>query len=159
MNKKIILIILGIVLVLCCVVSILVMLMFKDQIMKVIYPTVTPTPTVTTSFTLTPTPDISGNWSGSYIVNDPSACVGTGTWDATLIQQNGVITGTYTSDIGLGGNVNGTITGADFNWSVSGGGGVSFTGSLANDLANGNFTGPVCTGSIHTTGTFTGNKQ
>ena len=157
MNKKTVLIIVGVALVLCCIITAVLVFVFKDSILNFISPTITPTPTV--SVTTTSTTDVTGQWSGSYIVNSPQGCAGTtGGWNATLLQLNGVLSGTYTSDVGLGGAVSGSISGSDFNWNVGGSGGVTFTGSMQGNIVSGNFTGPICSGNTHTSGTFTGDK-
>jgi hypothetical protein len=160
LNKKTILIIAGIVLVICCVATVVLLVAFKGPLTNLISPSPVPTVTITALPIVTKTSDISGQWSGSYVVTAPKACAGTrGTWNATLLEQNGALSGTYSSDVGLGGNVNGTISGSDVNWNVGGGGGVTFTGNIQVNTIGGNFTGPICTGSTHTSGTFTGDKQ
>lgn len=132
-------------------------------VVLVVHPwNVTPTPTIYVTPTLTETPatDMTGGWRGTYTITSPAFCAGyEGDWDAALVDTNGIITGSYTSDAGLTGNVDGRINGSSVNWDVSGGGGVSFTGSINGDNISGNFTGPSCTGnSGHTSGTFTGGR-
>ena len=153
-SKKIIWIVLiGVVLFVCCVVSgVLIYFLTRPS-------PPTPTPVVTVTEIPTPASDATGNWEGTYVVTSPSACAGTtGNWTATLVEQSGLLTGTYASDVGLNGNVSGTASGSDVSWNVGGGGGVTFTGSIIMDYISGSFTGPVCTGNTHTTGTFLGNK-
>lgn len=159
MNKKTVFVVAAVVLGLCCVLAFILMLVFKDSILHLISPT--PTPVPVTTETVTPAVDnVSGDWSGSYIVTRPSACAGTtGTWSASLIKQGSTITGYYSSDVGLGGGVTGTTSGSDVSWSVGGSGGVTFTGSISNSNISGTFTGPICTGNTHTSGTFDGSMQ
>ena len=131
-------------------------------------PAPTPTPTVSVVQTETPVPtagpNVTGNWQGTYTINAPKGCAGyVGTWTATLLEENGVISGSYSSDIGIGDQVSGTSDGANLSWSVGGEGLVTFTGSIniTGTTVSGNFTGLECDegSGVRSTGTFTGNKR
>ena len=131
-------------------------------------PAPTPTPTLTVAPTETPVvtqaPTVTGNWQGTYTINAPKGCAGyVGTWTATLLEENGVISGSYSSDIGIGDQVSGTSDGANLSWSVGGEGLVTFTGSIniTGTTVSGNFTGLECDegSGVRSTGTFTGNKR
>ena len=104
--------------------------------------------------------NVTGSWHGTWVVNSPTSCAGeTGTWDATLLKKDTTISGSYSSDVGLGGNVSGTVSGSDISWNIVGSGGVTFSGGIENAILSGNFTGEVCTGNTRTTGTFSGTKK
>jgi len=159
MNKKVVLIIVAVILFLCCVSTIVLVFVFKDPIMNLISPTSTPTPSPELLTTVAPTSTITGIWTGSYTVTNPRGCLGTGSWSATLLELNGTLSGAYTSDVGVAGSVTGTISGSNVTWNVGGGGGATFNGNINGTGVSGNFTGPICSGNTHTTGTFNGTKQ
>jgi len=156
MNKKVVLIIVAVILVLCCLSSVVMIFVFKDPIMSLISPSPTPSPELLT--TVAPTSTVTGVWTGSYTVTNPRGCLGTGSWSATLLELNGTLSGAYTSDVGVAGSVSGTVSGSNVTWNVGGGGGATFNGSINGTGVSGTFTGPICSGNTHTTGTFTGNK-
>jgi hypothetical protein len=158
-NKKLIWIIVAVVVVFLCIGVCALVLVLSSLIPNIVIPTPTPSVTVTDIPVVS---NINGEWLGSYTITGPAGCAGyTGSWDATLFEQNGILSGSYSSDAGLGGEVSGTVSGSDVNWSVGGSGGVSFTGTLNNGEVSGNFTGPICSSryNSHTTGTFTGGKR
>jgi hypothetical protein len=160
MSKKAVFVILAVVLVICCIMAFVLVLVFKDSILNFISPTTTPTPIVSVIVTPTTAPsDVNGTWSGSYTVNYPKACAGDGNWSANLLEENSTLSGSYSSDIGLGGNVTGSVSGSEINWSVGGSGGVTFDGNIVSTSVGGTFTGPACGGSTYTSGSFSGNKQ
>lgn len=104
---------------------------------------------------------IAGSWTGSYTVTYPASCYGfSGSWSATLAESGGVISGNYTSDMGVNGSVSGAWDGTTATWTVGGGGGASFSGSITGNRISGSWSGPdyfgVC--GDHIKGTFEGNK-
>ena len=159
MNKKTVLILVGVVLIICCIVGLVLTIVFKDTILGYIFPTATPVVTTLTPSPTVATNNVTGTWAGIYNVNYPNSCSGEGNWTANLLEQNGVLSGSYTSDIGLGGAVSGSISGSEINWNVGGSGGVTFSGNILNTSVSGSFTGPACGGSSYTSGIFSGNKQ
>jgi len=149
-------------LIVCCIVALVLVFVFKDTLFRFISPTITPTPT--TSVIVTPTitvaaTNVTGTWSGSYTVSYPKACSASGAWTANLLEQNGTLTGSFSSDVGFGGNVTGSVSGSEINWEVGGTGGVTFEGNIVETSVGGRFTGPPCGGSAYTSGAFTGNKE
>jgi hypothetical protein len=131
-------------------------------LVMVFRPKDTPTPTITPTVTPTEADTVTGKWHGTYSVASPAGCSGdSGTWDATLVKTGGTISGSYSSDVGLGGTISGTTSGSDVTWNIAGGGGVTFTGSINNNVMSGNFTGVICSNryNTHTKGTFTGSKS
>jgi hypothetical protein len=86
-----------------------------------------------------------GSWHGQFTVTSPDKCKGqSGGWEANLTETNGAISGSYSADGGYGGQVNGRRSGVGVNWSIGGGGEVSFNGSISGHTMSGSFTGEVC---------------
>ncbi len=81
-----------------------------------------------------------GEWHGRYTVTSPSECAGeSGGWEAALFENNGRISGQYTTDDGVGGSINGSRIGENASWSVGGASGVSFSGNISGNTISGSF--------------------
>ena len=118
-----------------------------------------------TAFFKQSTPDISGSWNGSWWVSSPSACSEySGDWSANFTVTNGIISGTYTGG-GYSGPVSGTWDGTTATWSVQGGGGLSFQGTVSGNSVSGTWWGGDDCYDDHwnnlgpTSGGFEGSKQ
>lgn len=104
-----------------------------------------------------------GEWHGRYTVTSPAECAGgSGGWEAMLTETSGRITGQYTTDDGVGGNVTGSRIGENASWSVGGASGVSFSGGISGNTISGNFSkGLPCylnENNEQTKGTFFGGR-
>ena len=122
--------------------------------------TVTPTPTATP----TPTPVISasGHWSGNISITAPADCAGIGdTWEATLVDTNGVITGDYLTGQGYAGSAAGALAADNLTFTVTNpaNAAYSFSVTISGDTLSGTFVGSSCSGERTddlSTGTITG---
>lgn len=103
-----------------------------------------------------------GEWHGRFNVTAPDKCNGeSGGWEATLYEKNGVISGNFTTDVGLSGKVGGSRSGDKAEWGIGGGeSGVSFSGSISGNTMEGKFTGAKCSDDNpdRSTGSFFGGR-
>lgn len=107
---------------------------------------------------------ITGIWHGRFDVIKPSECAGeSGGWEANLKETNGIITGSFTTDVGISGNVNGTSGGGKAKFDIGGGGsGISFDGEISGGTMSGTFLGLTCTKNAEkarSTGNFFGGRE
>lgn len=113
-------------------------------------------------FPAKPTVTASGDWRGSYTVENPDACAGDeGSWQATLKEKDGILSGSYSTKSGLSGKIRGKLEADKASWSVSNGtNGIKFSGAIKGNTMNGSFTGVQCSSQSleHTTGTFFGGR-
>jgi hypothetical protein len=121
--------------------------------------TATPTPTPT------PTPvaiSATGNWSGQLSVTAPADCAGLGdTWEATLVDTDGVITGDYLTGQGYAGAATGAMSADQLTFTVTNpaNAAYSFDVTISGDTLSGTFVGSSCSGDRTddlSTGTITG---
>ncbi|MEI6633044.1 MAG: hypothetical protein WCP22_04400 [Chlamydiota bacterium] len=114
----------------------------------------------------TPTPspilDISGAWTGMYLVTAPTPCAGRGgMWAACVIMGNdGTLSGHFETTTGtpVGGAISGTYDGATATWTVGGTAGLTYTGTVQSggETLSGTFSnGALCDGTP-TSGSFIG---
>ncbi len=97
------------------------------------------------------------HWSGGWTITAPNLCAGaTGTWSATIINNNGVLSGTWQTDFGDSGTISGSLSSVTFG-STSG---ARFSGVITGDTISGTFVGDECTGNNDPTrGNFSGKKD
>lgn len=121
--------------------------------------TAIPTPTPA------PIPNVSGPWKGIYTVTAPPPCATppmTGSWTACVqMTADGKLSGSFytTGTEPVSGDVQGTYDGTTATWTVVGGGGVTYTGTVNMEgrTINGTWgNGPDCGGAGPVSGTFEG---
>jgi hypothetical protein len=85
--------------------------------------------------------DLGGTWSGSYTTTGPAFCAGIpGSWTATFsVDEFGNISGDYSAD-GFGGTISGRVEGGSLNFTVTGQGDASLTGTVSGNRVSGSFT-------------------
>jgi hypothetical protein len=109
-----------------------------------------------------PKPTATGEWHGRFDVTAPDKCKGeSGGWEANLSEANGVISGNFTTDVGISGKVKGTVSGDKAEWSIGDADSViSFKGSISGGTMSGNFTGTQCSKESpdKSTGSFFGGR-
>jgi hypothetical protein len=124
--------------------------------------------------TITPARNLSGNWSGSFSMKDTSSdgCSFSGTWEATLTQNDNDLSGSFsiigasspdypandycTLDPGTFPFEGGTVSSSSFQFDASGLGEFHVKGYFTSDLIHGNFN--ECYDGSCATGTFTGSR-
>ncbi|MDE1812623.1 MAG: hypothetical protein KGI19_00990 [Thaumarchaeota archaeon] len=123
--------------------------------------------------TITPARDLSGHWSGSFSMKDTTSdgCSFSGSWEATMTQNENDLTGTlvitsanspdypandYCTWSAPDFPFDGTVSSSSFN--ISAGGNLfAATGSFTTDLIRGNFN--ECSDGSCASGTFTGSRS
>lgn len=123
---------------------------------------------------ITPARDLSGNWSGSFSMQDTSSdgCSFSGSWQATLAQNDNDLSGSFsiigasspnypandycTLDPGTFPFEGGTVSSSSFQFDTSGLGEFHVKGYFTSDLIHGNFN--ECYDGSCATGTFTGSR-
>jgi len=132
--------------------------MLASGIFKVVTEITTPTPTPSL-------PDLSGTWSGTWQVTEPTGCNDDdGGWNANVtMAADGKLSGYFsTTDASIAGDVAGSYDGTTATWTVSDPQGVvTYSGQVAagGKTVSGTFwDGPICLGT-RVKGTFSGSKD
>ena len=75
--------------------------------------------TETTTSPSPPAANHSGNWQGTFAVTKPGGCAGySGTWNLNLKDDNGILSGSFSSTDGTSGTVAGAVVGTLFTFDV-----------------------------------------
>lgn len=104
---------------------------------------------------------VAGEWHGRYTATSPSEFKGKGGgWEAQLSEdKNGKISGHFTSEFDINGDVSGERTGDDATWNVGGGdSGLNFSGTVKGNTISGKFWGEIFKGQ-QAKGTFFGGRK
>lgn len=104
--------------------------------------------------------DLAGTWGGSYTTTGPAFCGGiVGSWTASFtVDEAGNISGDWSAD-GFGGSISGRIDGGSLNFTVTGFGDASLTGTVSGNRVSGSFSGQECpVGGGPIRGTFQGTR-
>lgn len=103
---------------------------------------------------------IAGEWHGRYTATKPPMFKGKGGgWEARLSENSaGDISGTFTTEFGISGEVVGKRTGNDATWKVgNGSSGLSYRGTVSGNTISGKFWGEIFQGQ-NASGTFFGGR-
>ncbi|MGK7345407.1 MAG: FecR family protein [Candidatus Nitrospinota bacterium M3_3B_026] len=107
------------------------------------------------------TPDVAGDWAGTWTVVHPQACAGLGgSWTAALNVSGGKLYGYGTAN-GWSGTATGTWDGNTATWAIGGGGeGITFSGVVTGNTMSGTWGSTEdCAGFGSLSGTFSGSKR